>query len=64
VKRIGIEGPFIPADAAAILRDGLNHCTFGDAVPPLESLRARETPQEIACLRDTSERVVDAMLGF
>jgi Xaa-Pro aminopeptidase len=63
VKRIGTEGPFIPADAAAILRDGLNHCTFGDAVLPLERLRARKTPQEIACLRDASERVVDAMLA-
>jgi Xaa-Pro aminopeptidase len=63
VKRIGIEGPFIPADAAAVLREGLNHCTFGDAVLPLERLRARKTPREIACLRDASERVVDAMLA-
>ena len=62
VRHIGLEGPFIPADAAAILREGLNHCTFGDAVLPLERLRARKTPREIACLREASERVVDALV--
>src|SRR5919205_934615 len=61
IRRIGIESAFLPADAAAVLRDGLD-VEIVDALVPLESLRARKTPQELALLREASERDVDSML--
>ena len=62
VRRIGVESAFMPADGEAVLRQGLQ-CEIVDAVFPLERLRARKTPQEIAYLRQASERVVAAMLA-
>ena len=62
VRRIAVESGFIPADAEAALRNGLPNCDIVDAVFPLERLRARKSPKEIAYLRESSERVVDAML--
>jgi len=62
VRRVAVELGFIPADAEAALRKGLPNCDIVDAVFPLERLRARKTPQEITYLRESSERVVDAML--
>ena len=52
----------MPADAADVLRDGLD-AEIVDALVPLEALRARKTPQELAMLREASERVVDSMLA-
>lgn len=63
VRRIGIESAFVPLDAAAVLQKGLPDYDFVDAVVPLERLRARKTPKEIEYLRDSSERVVAAMLA-
>jgi Xaa-Pro aminopeptidase len=63
VRRIGVESAFLPADAEAVLRQGLSNIDIVDAVVPLERLRARKTPQEIEHLREASERVVDAMLS-
>jgi Xaa-Pro aminopeptidase len=63
VRRIGVESAFMPADAEAVLRQGLSNCDIVDAVFPLERLRARKTSQEIAYLREASERVVAAMLA-
>ena len=63
VHRIGVEASFIPANAEAVLRDGLADVEIVDAVFPLERLRARKTPQEIAWLREASERVVESMLA-
>jgi Xaa-Pro aminopeptidase len=61
IRRIGIESAFLPADAARVL-DGLG-LEIVDALVPLERLRARKTPQELAKLREASERVVDSMLA-
>jgi Xaa-Pro aminopeptidase len=46
-----------------VLRQGLANCEIVDAVFPLERLRARKSPEEVAYLRQASERVVDAMLA-
>lgn len=61
VRRVGIETAFLPADASESLRRGLTNAEVVDANFPLERLRARKTPQEVAYLREASERVVDAM---
>jgi Xaa-Pro aminopeptidase len=62
VRRIGVEVSFMPSDAAAVLQDGLEGYTFGDAQFPLERLRAIKTPEELKQLRKASELVVAAML--
>ena len=63
VRRVGVETAFLPADAEAVLRQGLSNVDIVDAVVPLERLRARKTPEEIAYLREASERVVASMLA-
>jgi Xaa-Pro aminopeptidase len=62
-RRIGIEKAFIPVDAYHALHTGVPDATFVDALVPLENLRAVKTPTELRCLREASERVVDAMLA-
>jgi Xaa-Pro aminopeptidase len=62
VRRIGVEVSFMPSDAAAVLQDGLEGYTFGDAQFPLERLRAIKTPKELNLLRESSDLVVAAML--
>jgi Xaa-Pro aminopeptidase len=61
VRRVGIETGFLPADASETLRRNLANVDVVDANFPLERLRARKTPEEVAYLREASERVVDAM---
>ncbi|MBV8591502.1 MAG: aminopeptidase P family N-terminal domain-containing protein, partial [Acetobacteraceae bacterium] len=61
--RIGIEAPFLPADAYESLRRALPNLEIRDAVVVLERLRARKTPEELDKLRLASERVVDSMLA-
>jgi Xaa-Pro aminopeptidase len=63
VRKIGVESAFVPADAEAVLRQGLPQAEIVDAVFPMERLRACKSPQEIAYLRQASERVVAAMLA-
>jgi Xaa-Pro aminopeptidase len=63
IRSLGVESAFLPADADAVLRQGLSNCKFIDAVFVLERLRARKRPEEIRYLRLASERVVDAMLA-
>src|SRR5713226_7649527 len=36
IRTIGVETPFLPSDADAVLRDGLGNCKVVDAVFPLE----------------------------
>ena len=60
-KRIGIEMPFIPADAAAALHAALPEAEIKDALFTLERLRARKSPHELGLLRKASELVIDAM---
>lgn len=62
-RRIGIESSFLPADAEAVLRQGFEGCEIVNAQFPLERLRARKTREELANLREASERVVASMLA-
>ncbi|RPI45235.1 MAG: aminopeptidase P family protein [Hyphomicrobiaceae bacterium] len=62
-KRIGVELPFLPADAAATLRDGLPDSQIKACVFVLERLRAKKRPDELALLRRASELVIEAMLA-
>ena len=61
--RIGIEPGFLPVDAYEALRRELPDAPVVDAHLPLERLRARKTPEELALLRTASDRVVEAMLA-
>jgi Xaa-Pro aminopeptidase len=63
IRTIGIERAFLPADCDAVIRQGLGNCAVVDALFPLERLRARKTPHELALLREASERVVASMLA-
>jgi Xaa-Pro aminopeptidase len=62
-KTIGIEPAFLGADAADVLRAELPHARIVDALVPLERFRAVKTPQELAYLREASDKVVDSMLA-
>ena len=62
-RNIGVEMPFLPADAAMSLRSAFPDASVKDAVVPLERLRARKRPDELAMLREASERVVQSMLA-
>jgi Xaa-Pro aminopeptidase len=63
IRRIGVESGFLPADADAVLRASMSNVDIVDAVFPLERLRARKTPDEIGYLRESSQRVVSAMVA-
>ena len=63
IRTIGVEMPFLPADAEAVLKDGLGNCKVVDAVFPLERLRAIKTKEELRMLREASERVIESMLA-
>ena len=60
--RIGIERPFLPVDAAETLRAALPQAQLREALFVLERLRAVKRPDELAKLREASERITDAML--
>jgi Xaa-Pro aminopeptidase len=60
---IGVEPGFMPMDAAAALGAALPASQLVDFVVGLERLRAVKSPEEIAMLRQASDRVVDAMLA-
>ncbi|MDO9707603.1 M24 family metallopeptidase [Paracraurococcus lichenis] len=60
--RIGIEQPFLPADALQVLRDAFPNSALPDAVPVLERLRAVKSEEEIGKLRLASDRVIESML--
>jgi Xaa-Pro aminopeptidase len=59
--RIGVEMPFLPLDAANVLRSSFVDSQIIDATVALERLRARKTAEELALLKEASERVVAAM---
>ena len=63
--KVGVEMPFLPADAFAALQSGLPGATFVDATDLLHELRAIKTEAEIAALRSVSDRVAQAIqAGF
>lgn len=53
--RIGVELPFLPADAYLTLQAALPQATLVDATPVLDELRAIKTPAEIDRVRRASE---------
>jgi len=62
-KRIGIETTFMPMDAGAALKNAMPDSEIKDALVVLERQRLRKSPQELAMLKDASEKVIDAMLA-
>jgi Xaa-Pro aminopeptidase len=62
-NRIGVEMPFLPLDAADALRKEMPHSEIVDSVFTLERLRARKTPEELAVLKQASEKVIESMLA-
>jgi Xaa-Pro aminopeptidase len=58
---IGVELPFIPADAFLALQRGLPNARLVDATPVLDELRAIKTPAELALLRSVYDRVAEAI---
>jgi Xaa-Pro aminopeptidase len=63
IGRVGVEAAFLPWDCAKLLQDGLGNSEIVDALFPLERLRAQKTKDELANLREASERVVQSMLS-
>jgi Xaa-Pro aminopeptidase len=59
--RIGVEMPFLPLDAANVLRSSFADSEIIDATVALERLRAYKSVEELALLKEASERVVAAM---
>ena len=58
---IGVELPFLPADAFLALQRGLPNARLVDATPVLDELRAIKTPAELAHLRSVYDRVAEAI---
>src|SRR6202158_6257395 len=53
--------PFLPVDAADVLRSSFAESKWVDATMVLERLRARKSTTELTLLKEASERVVAAM---
>jgi len=62
-KRIGIETTFMPMDAGAALKSAMPDSEIKDALAVLERQRLRKSPEELAMLKTSSEKVIDAMLA-
>jgi len=60
-KRIGVEMPFLPADALLLLQQAFPDAEIVDSVKVLERLRARKTPEELEKLRLATDHVIDSM---
>jgi Xaa-Pro aminopeptidase len=61
-RRIGVELPFLPADAMPVLARGLDGAEFVDAIELLDELRAVKRQDELEKLRFGATAVVEAML--
>jgi Xaa-Pro aminopeptidase len=62
-KRIGIETTFMPMDAGTALKTALPDSEIKDALVVLERQRLLKSPEELAMLKTSSEKVIDAMLA-
>ena len=62
-RRIGVEMPFLPADAFNALKDGMGNSTLTDCGFVLERLRAVKTSAECKLLEEASTKVIDSMLA-
>lgn len=61
--RVGVEMPYLTADAYTELRHGLPEAHLEDAVLVLDELRAIKRPAELAAMRVGADAVVEAMLA-
>ncbi|GAC1339717.1 MAG: Xaa-Pro peptidase family protein [Beijerinckiaceae bacterium] len=59
--RIGVEMPFLPLDAADVLRSAFPASSLIDVTMAMERLRSRKSAAELSLLKEASERVVAAM---
>src|SRR6185503_15909128 len=62
-KRIGIETTFMPMDAGAALKNAMPDSEIKDALVVLERQRLRKSPEELAMLKTSSEKVIDSMMA-
>jgi Xaa-Pro aminopeptidase len=62
-SNVGIEPAFIPYDVALAFKAGLEGFALSDAQRALELLRSIKSEQELALVREASERVVASMLA-
>ncbi len=60
-SRIGLEMPFIPADAFLVLRHDLPDADFVDATAIFDGLREIKTEAELAIMRSAYARLADAI---
>lgn len=60
---LGVEPPYLPYDAGAVLADMLRARPLADATVLLEELRAVKREHELAIVRQGAVAVVDAMLA-
>lgn len=58
---IGVEMPFLPADAYVAIQQGLPHARLVDVTMLLGEMRAIKTPEEVSIMRDAHERVAEAI---
>ncbi len=58
---IGVELPFLPADAFLLLQRALPRAKFVDATPVLDELRAVKSPTELTHLRTVYDRTAEAI---
>jgi Xaa-Pro dipeptidase len=64
-SRIGVEMPFLPAQALATLQSTLPGATFVDATDLLHELRAIKTEAELRLLEEVSDKVAESIqAGF
>ena len=62
-RRIAIEMAFLPADAFRLLEARAANADLVDAQIPLERLRARKSPEELALLKKASDDVIELDAG-
>lgn len=62
-RRVGVELPYLPAEALLAFQEALPDVELVDATMLLEELRAIKTPAELELIRWSSTAVVDAMLA-
>lgn len=63
IANLGIEAPFVPADAYDMLRKSLPAVNLHDVSELFDGIRALKTDAEVVLLREAAERTVDAMLA-
>lgn len=58
---IGVEMPFIPADALDTMRELLPEARFVNALEVFETMRAVKSPPELELIREASVKIIESM---